>query len=72
MKIYDKPSDLLKESAHPFDAACTLIVSLEDTVTRMMVGKDIHKLSIKENDLFNLMASIDLVKNHEGFIVAVV
>ena len=72
MNIYNKPSDLLKESAHPFDAACVLVSSLEDAITRVMIGKDVHKLSVKENDLFNLMVSIGLVKNHEGFIVAVI
>jgi len=62
------PSVLLNESATPFDAACMKVRHLEEAAVNTLIGRDWHKLSTKEEVLYNLLAEYGLIKSVGGFI----
>ena len=66
-----KPSDLLKESAAPFDLACVHVKSLEDAAATAMDGKDCCKLNGAESNLLRIMIALGLLKVVDGVVKAI-
>lgn len=66
-----KPSELLEESAAPFDLACIRVRNLEDATVKLMDGKDYHKLNEAEANMLGTMTSMGLLYVKDGFVRAV-
>jgi hypothetical protein len=65
-----KPSELLEESATPFDLACMQVRHLEEAAVKLMDGKDYHKLNGEESHMLGVMTGMGLLETKDGFVRA--
>lgn len=66
-----RPSELLKQSADPFDLACVHVRNLEDAAVRLMDGKDYHTLSNEESHMLAVMTGMDMLAVVDGYVRAI-
>lgn len=55
------PSQLLEESADPFDLACTKVKALENASANVLVGRNYQALLKSEQELLSVLRGIDIV-----------
>lgn len=57
-----KPSDLLANTAEPFDSACMKVRSLEEAAVSIFIEKDYRQLFNDEKNLCDLLIEFGLLR----------